>query len=137
MARAFLTSAAHRLHLPPRELSPADEAALLAYDFPGNVRELQNVIERAVVLAKEGSMALGLHLGRSVPLPLLPEGRVTDPGELLSDNTLREMQRRNVLLALERCRFKIAGDSGAAKLLGISPSTLAYRMKQLGIERPR
>lgn len=57
--------------------------------------------------------------------------------EILSEVSMRELERRNLLRALERCDFKIAGERGAAKLLGLSPSTLAYRMKQLGIERPR
>jgi transcriptional regulator with GAF, ATPase, and Fis domain len=138
MARRFLRTTAHRLHLPERELSPEDEQALLAYDFPGNVRELQNVIERAVVLSKHAAAGLGLALGRnSTPPPAAGPVEAGDGGEVLSEEAFRELERRNLLNALRRCDYKIAGERGAAKLLGLSPSTLAYRMKQLGLERPR
>jgi transcriptional regulator with GAF, ATPase, and Fis domain len=138
MARRFLRTTAHRLHLPERELLPEDEQALLAYDFPGNVRELQNIIERAVVLTNRAELGLGLALGRASqpppPPPITGEG---DAGEVLPEAEFRDFERKNLLNALRRCDYRIAGDRGAARLLGLSPSTLAYRMKQLGLERPR
>ena len=138
MARRFLRTTAHRLHLPERELSSDDEQALLAYDFPGNVRELQNIIERAVVLSNRAEVGLGLALGRpSQPPPALEPALEPEPGEVVDETAFRELERRNLLNALRRCDYKIAGARGAAKLLGLSPSTLAYRMKQLGLERPR
>jgi DNA-binding NtrC family response regulator len=138
MARRFLRTSAHRLHLPERELSPDDAQALLAYDFPGNVRELQNIIERAVVLSKRANVGLGLALGRaSQPPPSTAAEALPAPGAVLSDGAFRDLERRNLLNALERCDYRISGANGAAKMLGLSPSTLAYRMKQLGLERPR
>jgi formate hydrogenlyase transcriptional activator len=138
MARRFLRTTAHRLHLPERELSADDAQALLAYDFPGNVRELQNIIERAVVLSNRSEVGLGLALGRpSQPPPALGPQAEPEPGEVVDETAFRELERRNLLNALRRCDYKIAGARGAAKLLGLSPSTLAYRMKQLGLERPR
>ena len=59
------------------------------------------------------------------------------PGEVLSEPAFRELERRNLLTALRRCDYRVAGERGAAKLLGLSPSTLTYRMKQLGLEKPR
>jgi transcriptional regulator with GAF, ATPase, and Fis domain len=138
MARRFLRTTANRLHLPERELSPEDAQALLAYDFPGNVRELQNIIERAVVLSTRAEAGLGLALGRqSQPPPVAGSEVETAPGEVMSESAFRDFERRNLLNALRRCDYKIAGPHGAAKMLGLSPSTLTYRMKQLGLERPR
>jgi transcriptional regulator with GAF, ATPase, and Fis domain len=56
---------------------------------------------------------------------------------VINEEAFRSLERRNLLNALRRCDYKIAGARGAARLLGLSPSTLAYRMKQLGLERPR
>lgn len=143
MARRFLERTAHRLHLPARELSAADEQALLDYDFPGNVRELQNIIERAVVLTRRGDVGLGLELSRPSQAPPPASTRAAAEsvsqasGEVMSEPAFRDMERRNLLNALRRCDYRIAGERGAAKLLGLSPSTLAYRMKQLGLEKPR
>ena len=138
MARRFLRTTADRLHLPERELSAEDEQTLLAYDFPGNVRELQNIIERAVVLSNRAEMGLGLALGRqSQPPPAFEPVGAPEAGEVMGETAFRDFERRNLLNALRRCDFKIAGARGAAQLLGLSPSTLAYRMKQLGLQRPR
>ncbi|MDF3068389.1 MAG: Fis family transcriptional regulator [Polyangiaceae bacterium] len=139
MARRFLRTTAHRLHLPERELSAEDERALLAYDFPGNVRELQNIIERAVVLSTRAERGLGLELGRVAATDAVPAARreELDASDVMGEDAFRELERRNVLNALRRCGYRIAGERGAAKLLGLSPSTLTYRMKQLGLERPR
>jgi transcriptional regulator with GAF, ATPase, and Fis domain len=138
MARRFLRTTAHRLHLRERELSAEDARTLLAYDFPGNVRELQNIIERAVVLSNHSDRGLGLALGRQSPAParLEPE-HLPEAGEVINEEAFRSLERRNLINALRRCDYKIAGARGAARLLGLSPSTLAYRMKQLGLERPR
>jgi transcriptional regulator with GAF, ATPase, and Fis domain len=137
MARQFLQATSARLHLPARALSPADEAMLEGYDFPGNVRELQNLLERALVLASHEGSGLRLQLGKSAattttPPPAADNGRA----EVLSDRHFQALERQNIENALGRCDWRIAGGRGAAQLLGLSPSTLAYRMKQLGIARP-
>lgn len=138
MARHFLHTTARRLHLPEHHLTEADEQALLAYDFPGNVRELQNVIERAVVLTSRSHAGLGLALGRSSPpASTSPPPATAEGDEVLSETAFRALERRNLLNALRRCDYRIAGEQGAAKLLGLSPSTLTYRIKQLGLARPR
>jgi transcriptional regulator with GAF, ATPase, and Fis domain len=139
MARSFLQGAARRLHVQEPRLGPAAEAVLLAYDFPGNVRELQNVIERAVVLAPTTGGSLRFDLAREpAPRPSPPSDRPIDPqrhADVVPTAVLRELRRRNIENALTRCDYQIAGEQGAAKMLGMSPSTLAYQIKRLGIRR--
>lgn len=138
MARQFLQATAARLHLPLRSLSAADEARLQSYDFPGNVRELQNLIERALVLASHEGAGLRLHLGKNGGQPLAAPVEAVSNGsaEVLSEEHFQALERQNIENALNRCDWRIAGERGAAQLLGLSPSTLSYRMKQLGVARP-
>ena len=120
-----------------RQLAPlgAEGAARLrAYSWPGNVRELQNVIERAVITARSGQ----LNLDRALPAAsVVDEGgsRPAEPSGVLTTRDLARLERENLRRALEATGWQIAGDSGAARLLGMAPSTLASRIKALGIRR--
>jgi transcriptional regulator with PAS, ATPase and Fis domain len=117
---------------------PSDAAALRAYGWPGNVRELRNVIERAIITSSDGR----LHLDRTLPLPpsrsapALPavEARVDE--EILTEPRLRQLERANMIAALERAGWRVAGVGGAAELLDVSSSTFKSRMKALAIRRP-
>ncbi len=100
--------------------------ALAAYDWPGNVRELQNVIERGVIL----STGPGLELGDWLPNPAQAAGGRT------GISTLAELERRHILDVLRRTGWRVSGPRGAAKLLGLKPTTLEARMKKHGIARP-
>lgn len=116
----------HRLPAPPLTLE--DVERLQRYDWPGNIRELQNVIERAVILSK------GVRLRLDIPTPSLvgtPGG--FDDGAVLTDRQCRERDRANVMRALERAGGRIYGRGGAAEMLGINPTTLASRMRSLKI----
>ena len=142
MARRLVDSASRRLNFRKIELSAADEEALLRYSFPGNVRELQNIIERAVVLGagrKQQGLSLGKYLSPSPSTP--PAARETSTpsthGEVLSAAQLRQFEADNLRRALELTDGQIAGEHGAAQLLGLSPSTLSYRLKQFGIDRDK
>ncbi|HJL27575.1 MAG TPA: sigma 54-interacting transcriptional regulator, partial [Polyangiaceae bacterium LLY-WYZ-15_(1-7)] len=105
-------------------------ARLRSYDWPGNLRELANVLERASILSPDGRLRLGdLDLPRRVAP--LPPSRSSD-GAL---PTLDEVQRQHVARVLKRTDGKIYGDDGAAALLGLKPSTLQSRMKKLGLDR--
>lgn len=99
--------------------------ALLAYPWPGNVRELENVIERGLIL----SPGPALELGEWLPKPTEAPGKARLP-------TLDMLQREHILKVLEFVGWKVSGEQGAAKLLGLKPTTLAARMKKLGITRP-
>jgi transcriptional regulator with GAF, ATPase, and Fis domain len=140
LARSFLKATAARLHVPELQLDASAEAALRSYGFPGNVRELQNVIERAVVLAPmtHGPLRFDLdHVEAKSPPPSPPASPNGPADSVVPASAIRDLERRNVINALELCRFKVSGEHGAARLLGMSASTLSYRMKQLGIRRAR
>jgi transcriptional regulator with GAF, ATPase, and Fis domain len=115
-------------------LADADRRLLLAYAWPGNVRELENVIERAVITAKDGRLDLARLLDAPAERAAPP---APDPSAILTDAELRRIERDNIARALAECGWKVAGGTGAARRLGLSPSTLASRMKALGIARPK
>jgi transcriptional regulator with GAF, ATPase, and Fis domain len=109
------------------------------------VRELHNLVERAVVLAPTTQGTLRFDLG-DPPRPAAreePNAAGESPRldleryvQVMPVALLRKLERRNIVNALAQCGYQIAGDHGAAKLLGMSPSTLAYHMKRLGLRRP-
>jgi len=134
----FLEVAARRLNSPEVRLTDHALELVTAYDWPGNVRELQNVIERAVILSQRGPLRVDLVLRggpatsrgrRTLHLPNLAETR----SGVLSEAEMSRRERDNILAALEWTGWKI---SGAARMLGVKPTTLASRLKRLGIERP-
>jgi len=114
------------------ELTDLHKQALIAYDWPGNIRELQHVIERAVILSATPPLHLDVPTQSEAPPP--PE-RPTS-GMPLKATELRDLERDNLIRALEQAKWRIAGEGGAAELLGIRPSTLRDRIKALGIQRP-
>ncbi|MDX9765918.1 MAG: sigma 54-interacting transcriptional regulator [Ectothiorhodospiraceae bacterium] len=138
LAAEFLERACRRANKTGVRLSQGDIRALGAYDWPGNVRELENVIERAVILSQNGR--LRLELPERVPAPA-PNGviapQASQTPEVLTEDDRRRRDRDNLRAALETCNGKIYGPGGAAELLGMRPTTLASRMKALGITRPR
>lgn len=129
-----------RLRRTDVRLDADDIEALTAYGWPGNVRELQHVIERAVILGEGGRIRLDLALSQNrgpseakeprAPAPLPTTGVVTD-------EEMRRRERENILAALAQAQGKLYGRGGAAALLSIKATTLASRMKALGIKRPR
>jgi len=96
-------------------------AALLSYPWPGNIRELRNIIERAMILSR--GPTLQIKLGH----PTLGPQTTNTPG------TLEEAEREHILRALQRSGWRIRGSNAAAELLGIKPTTLESRIKKLGI----
>jgi transcriptional regulator with GAF, ATPase, and Fis domain len=102
--------------------------ALLAYDWPGNVRELQNVIERSAILCSGDTLIVHELLGDI-------GARNREPANSLTQN-LEEVERANILSALEESGWKVKGEGNAASRLGINPSTLRSRMKKLEIAKP-
>jgi len=123
-----------------RTIAPltADYARRLkGYSWPGNVRELQNVIERAVITATDGQ----LNLDRALPeatTTLSSFDRTSEPrpGIIRTAKELEDLERGNIMRALDVANWKVSGEKGAAKLLGINASTLSSRMKALKIQKP-
>jgi formate hydrogenlyase transcriptional activator len=103
-------------------------ARLQAYSWPGNVRELQHVIERAVIVSRGATLEFGDWLREPTA--------ETGPGKA-SVTTLEEMEREHILKTLEITGWRVSGENGAARLLGLKATTLEARMKKLGIERKR
>jgi len=101
--------------------------ALCRYPWPGNIRELQNLIERAVIVSPGPVL--------QVPLDDLRSGALPSP-ESGQRQTLEASERALILATLKETRWVLAGPKGAAMRLGLNRSTLAFRMKKLGIVRP-
>ena len=139
LVSAFAQKFAERMGCRIEPVSPECLGRLRAYNWPGNVRELQNVIERAVITARGGR----LNLDRALPESVAEAGTgETTPAQETPDRVrtvqeLQKMERDNLLRALESTGWRVAGEKGAAQLLGIKSTTLSSRMKALGIRRPR
>jgi PAS domain S-box-containing protein len=107
--------------------------ALMAADWPGNIRELENVIERGLVASDGPVFRLGEPITRGKPAPEADEQRQAGG----QTNRLEHVERSHILEVLRKCGWKIKGKGNAADRLGLNPSTLRFRMKKLGITRPK
>ncbi len=105
---------------------------LRRYRWPGNVRELQNVIERGVLVSTSGVFDLELALPEAARKPTPTETREPEADRVLSVAELVQLERKNFVHSLKQTRGKVSGPDGAAKLLGMNPSTLSSRLKVLG-----
>jgi transcriptional regulator with GAF, ATPase, and Fis domain len=130
---------ARRLGIVPPHLDEESVRELQAYSWPGNVRELQNVIERAVILSRGKVLRLDLAMSDILTSTADAEVQQRDPGasQLLTELELRDLERKNTLLALNLAEWRVSGPNGAAKLLGVKPTTLADRMRKLRLAKPR
>lgn len=100
-------------------------AALELYDWPGNIRELENIIERALILSRNGNLEYG---------EWLPTEKKAGPKQAAMSR-LGEVEKKHILEILQKTGWKVSGEKGAAKILGLNPTTLEARMKKLGIKR--
>jgi PAS domain S-box-containing protein len=134
LAQHFLTSESKSFKSDLR-LSEGDVRRLMQYDWPGNVRELQNVIERAAILAQNGRLRIDLPIQQGgTELPVASRRPKNGaPQVIMTDDEMREHERNNILAALKASGGKVFGRDGAAELLAIKPTTLASRIKSLGI----
>ncbi|MCE4222584.1 sigma 54-interacting transcriptional regulator [Methylobacterium sp. C25] len=135
IAQHFLKGAARRLNIPEPRLTQGDVRRLTRYDWPGNVRELENVIERAAILALRGRLRFDLP-EVDAPVPEEVVSRPTVSGRPATETERRARDRADIEAALAACGGKVFGAGGAAELLDLKPTTLASRMKVLGIRRP-
>lgn len=138
LAKHFVDLSVKELRCPKPRLTRAAVARLQNYDWPGNVRELRNVIERAVILARGGSLFFDLPATDSAPPPAssAPPPGANAGSDYFTEAEMQRRERENLIAVLERSGWKIKGPNGAAELLGVKPTTLLSRMKKMGIRRP-
>ena len=134
IASEMINQFSKKLNKPVVSLTDVDKALLQSYHWPGNVRELQNLVERAVIVSHNGIINWQA---------IIPSGETniqinteTVSEKILTSKELQTLEKENILKALRQTRWKISGKFGAAELLQLPPTTLASRIKALGIERP-
>ena len=125
MVQAFVARYARKMGKKITSIPKKTMKALQEYSWPGNVRELESIIERAVILCP----GPGLQLADNLNIPSNP---VSSAG-----GTVKEIERQHILKVLSETSWRIEGKDGAARILGLHPSTLRARMHKLGIVRPQ
>ncbi|MEB2778639.1 sigma 54-interacting transcriptional regulator [Algoriphagus sp. D3-2-R+10] len=131
LANAFMEKFAKRSALSINPLNEVHKQRLLAYTWPGNVRELQNIIERGTITHVAGNFNLA-------PLTSMPADMTSDKStdnSILTESEMLELEKRNIIKALDATNWKISGDDGAAALLQIPPTTLSSRIGKLGVKK--
>jgi DNA-binding NtrC family response regulator len=124
------------LRCPKPRLTRAGIETLQSYDWPGNIRELRNVIERATIFAQGGALDFDLPVtGLDLTSFGLEDGSLVESG-YLTDAEMRRRERENLFNVLRKTDWKIKGVDGAAELLGLKPSTLISRIEKMGLKRP-
>ena len=137
LAAHFLAQACKTFNCEKLTLSQRDIEQLRAYSWPGNIRELRNVIERAVILSRSGRLQLDLEPSKDSVSDHEPICNMqTQSVNYVSEVEWQRRYRANLLAALEAAGWRVSGIGGAAELLGIKPSTLRDRMKALAIQAP-
>ena len=126
LVRHFVQEAAQRMNKTIDTIPPGTIEALSQYRWPGNIRELENVIERAVILTPSSTLHVPLRDLRS---------RITPGNGNEKSQTLADVERDHIRSVLQETRWVLSGPRGAAKRLGLNRSTLHFRMKKLGIVR--
>lgn len=138
LAQHFIKISVKELGCSKPRLTRAGSLQLQNYEWPGNIRELRNVIERAVILARGGTLDFDLPVNETehAASSTTPVGEDTLSASFLTEAEMRQRERENVLNVLSRTAWKIKGANGAAELLGIKPTTLLSRIKTMGLQRP-
>jgi formate hydrogenlyase transcriptional activator len=139
----FLEKFARKLGKPITQVAGETMSRLCAYSWPGNIRELQNIIERAVVLSKgpvltvEGTALFDFPRSDGPTNNAFGTAVGSPPGAPVTSHlpSLEEVERLHIVAVLRETNWRIEGERGAAKLLNLQPSTLRSRMQKLGIVR--
>jgi formate hydrogenlyase transcriptional activator len=126
LVRHFVQQSSRRMHKTIDTIPTETMNALVRYHWPGNIRELQNLIERAVILSSGPVLKVPLADLKTRAVAAAPRNH----------DTLEEAERKHMVGVLEDANWVIAGPNGAAARLGMKRSTLQFRMKKLGIARP-
>ena len=126
LAYYFLKIYSTKMRKPLKTIPDEELNRLMQYDWPGNVRELENIMERGTILSS----------GTKFKVPEL-QLNSKSYGEAGKNVTLEENEKKHIMWAINKTKWKIRGPGGAAELLDIHPSTLTFRMKKMGIRRPK
>ena len=134
LALRFLEQICRELGREPLRMTQKQLSALKQHDWPGNIRELKNVIERAVISSTGDRLRLDLAMPYAAAGKQLPiEPAAPDSAEFVTIAEFRELEKANLSAALRHADWKVWGPDGAAEHLGMKPSTLTYQMKVLNI----
>ena len=136
LAGHFLKLAQEKFHRTGITLSKGNLITLENYDWPGNIRELQNVIERAVIIAQTNRLVFDLPKSSKNRNVFPKHQSANTSGKVLTFDDIKQFERENILNALKNASWKIFGEKGAAALLGIPPTTLTTRIQRMGLKKP-
>jgi transcriptional regulator with GAF, ATPase, and Fis domain len=135
LARHFIDLSVKELRCAAPRLTRAGITSLQNYDWPGNIRELRNVIERAVIIARGGLLDFDLPGGQALASNQLNAPTVQQRG-FFTESEMEQQERENLINVLQKTGWKIKGADGAAELLGLKPTTLLSRINKMGLKRP-
>ena len=130
LAAHFVRVTARKMNRPPPRFTKAHAEQLTAHDWPGNIRELQNAVERAVILAQNGPLRFELP-PRDAPLSNQTKLPPDETASVLTREDWKRQERESITSALRKSGGKVFGPGGAAELLDMKPTTLASRIKAL------
>jgi len=138
LAKHFIELSVKELRCPKPRLTRAGIVKLQSYHWPGNIRELRNVIERAVIISRGGALDFDLPVtdSRTAPARITAHEADDPEPEFLTEPEMHRRERENLAVVLQKADWKIKGADGAAELLGVKPTTLLSRMKKMGLKRP-
>ena len=137
LAIHFLDQYSRKLGIPTPKLRQRHIIELQQYPWPGNIRELQNVVERAVISGRTGHLELHLPQSKKTGNKDIEMSPIRSAKNLMTDEEMRLFERQNLTSVLEHHNWKISGEGGAAEYLGLHPATLSSRMRAMGVKRPR
>ena len=137
LAKYFVELLVKELKCPKPRLTEAGVAKLQNYDWPGNIRELRNLVERAIIVARGNALEFDLPTTNCAPAPEPSAFEISDaaPPEFLTEPEIQRRERENLRIVLQKTSWKIKGADGAAELLGVKPTTLISRIKKMGLKR--
>jgi DNA-binding NtrC family response regulator len=137
LAKYFVDLLVKELKCPKPRLTEAGVVRLQDYDWPGNIRELRNVIERAIIVARGKALEFDLPTMTMAPAfsPPVYESREASQPEFMTEPEIQRRERENLRIVLNKTDWKIKGADGAAELLGVKPTTLISRIKKMGLKR--
>ena len=132
IANTFLRKFSKKFGKKMEPFTNLDEQIIKNYSWPGNIRELQNIIERSVILSQDNTLRLQLNIPASAPAETVS---TFADNRIFSSAELEELEKNNLRKAMEACQWKVSGIGSASELLGLKPTTLSSKLKSLNITR--